>query len=269
MLMLVFQYSNTSHVILYRIRSQTPQSASAFKYISCYSLSKLRLTLRIRFRYSNTSHVILYREKGVIRANRRTAFKYISCYSLSPGIFPVYERVPYSNTSHVILYHVKNAAVAAPVIDSNTSHVILYRACKKFVQSEGNIQIHLMLFFIEQAVCIPGNGKPFKYISCYSLSSAEQQTVNLDTHSNTSHVILYPDGARIQIYNDKFKYISCYSLSHAFPPFPTLLYLKPPYISIFYHFLPAVSVFLPNSLFLPHIPCIFGILSNFPLFIAW
>ena len=141
-------YSNTSHVILYRLsadvwtREQIIQihlmlffiivqtwelkPTQPFKYISCYSLSIYDAIMTKTRSYSNTSHVILYQNvaTGIYLSVR---FKYISCYSLSATLFYFFEVLTNSNTSHVILYH---------------DHPV-------FSKTVTDIQIHLMLFFIE------------------------------------------------------------------------------------------------------------------------
>ena len=54
----------------------------------------------------------------------------------------------------------------------------------------------------------------FKYISCYCLSIYTNFNAVLNTHSNTSHVIVYPLPAADKLRDRIFKYISCYCLSH-------------------------------------------------------
>ena len=109
--------------------SAVPRSAGIchrkFKYISCYSLSNTVRSWHRTFTYSNTSHVTLYLDemKELIPAFE---FKYISCYSLST-----------------------NAAVAdTGEANSNTSHVTLYRNRPHYHRRAEQIQIHLMLLFI-------------------------------------------------------------------------------------------------------------------------
>ena len=54
-------YSNTSHVIIYRLLDTDYEwDGEEFKYISCYYLSKKKKTTNSRQSYSNTSHVIIY-----------------------------------------------------------------------------------------------------------------------------------------------------------------------------------------------------------------
>ena len=197
---------------------------------------------------SNTSHVILYHNRN-IAGMRRKWFKYISCYSLSTlPTSPCHFTLGFK---YISCYSLSLAVSVLAVSVLAFKYISCYSLSIAFLST------------------IRGDLK-FKYISCYSLSSLQSTVTTSFAHSNTSHVILYRcplTAICISETDSNTSHVILYP--HAFPPFPTLLYLKPPYISIFYHFLPAVSVFLPNSLFLPHIPCIFGILSNFPLFIAW
>ena len=74
----------------------------------------------------------------------------------------------------------------------NTSHVILYpnHAC-------------IFLTSVE----------PFKYISCYSLSTWKLFCYFCKRNLNTSHVILYHYEEIEDRLPKEFKYISCYSLS--------------------------------------------------------
>ena len=78
-----FWDSNTSHVIVYLYRDPDPGFVTAFKYISCYCLSKGR--------------------DNIVRTSSR--FKYISCYCLSSRTRAFIRAGGYSNTSHVIVYH--------------------------------------------------------------------------------------------------------------------------------------------------------------------
>ena len=263
-------YSNTSHVILYPIAFNDFGISFQFKYISCYSLSVYPIGQVLYFNDSNTSHVILYLKMTVAEALAKLVFKYISCYSLSKVLrtrkydfwiqihlmlfFIVLPRLSkpflyaHSNTSHVILYLCSEIGLIDDDLNSNTSHVILYHipASMEYIWMSYSNTSHVILYPCRR------NGW-------------ERNLSN----SNTSHVILYQLLRLSRKVGLKFKYISCYSLSNAFPPFPTLLYFKPPHISIFYHFLPTVTVFQPNSLLLPHIPCIFRILLLFLQFAAW
>ena len=121
--------------------------------------------------------------------------------------------IRHSNTSHVILYRIS-------VINKQNKTIIQIHLMLFFIlvllffwHLPSGIQIHLMLFFIYsagQACCIR---LAFKYISCYSLSSAVRFSSSNLSNSNTSHVILYRCICFYVCTNCKFKYISCYSLS--------------------------------------------------------
>ena len=140
-------HSNTSHVILYPSRRRCVCFCFAFKYISCYSLSKVFQNGTYLAQNSNTSHVILYQGKRRETTGEGTfkyiscyslssfsntnfadviAFKYISCYSLSSLYIFSQMCLFYSNTSHVILYPSLQASQCCTRPHSNTSHVILY-----------------------------------------------------------------------------------------------------------------------------------------------
>ena len=125
--------------------------------------------------HSNTSHVILYHNTAGT-ATLISRFKYISCYSLSLQQNVLFHPRVHSNTSHVILYrwHIKLLSTSNSY--SNTSHVILYRLDR---------------------LRMPIAPKPFKYISCYSLSLTSHSQEVDKWHSNTSHVILYPTHFRL------------------------------------------------------------------------
>ena len=132
---------------------------------------------------------------------------------------------------------------------SNTSHVTLYRYGQ----------------FASTSFCANSNTSHVTLYPWHYLREILQTH-----HSNTSHVTLYRHKpvAVTGVYR-LFKYISCYSLSNVFPPFPTSLYLKSPYISTFYHFLPAIFVSQPHPFYFLYFPCIFGPLSLFFQSVTW
>ena len=73
---------NTSHVTLYLEGEIIEEKPLTFQYISCYSLSELRLDPLKSISGFNTSHVTLYLDADT-GAVTLEVFQYISCYSLS------------------------------------------------------------------------------------------------------------------------------------------------------------------------------------------
>ena len=70
-----------------------------------------------------------------------------------------------------------------------------------------------MLLFIRIPTIDSKSLNPFKYISCYCLSSLKSISLSLHPYSNTSHVIVYLFTICIINCICGFKYISCYCLS--------------------------------------------------------
>ena len=155
LLLRLYRYSNTSHVILYQVASGDINEVDSFKYISCYSLSERTKKMKCTLINSNTSHVILYPRNMGVKAGL-VEFKYISCYSLSgernrpragnlciqihlmlffictflrflQGMYPFKYISCYSLS-------VCSRIPSILLIDSNTSHVILYRLFQKHLQ---------------------------------------------------------------------------------------------------------------------------------------
>ena len=101
------QHLNTSHVILYRNNHEILVSMQLFKYISCYSLSKMVQvdgeTIKA-FKYISCYSLSVPEEW---LGEEFIKFKYISCYSLSfSRAYGILFQV-YLNTSHVILYRLR------------------------------------------------------------------------------------------------------------------------------------------------------------------
>ena len=165
--------------------------------------------------HSNTSHVILYqkyfRTEHILRRIQihlmlffiKTSlmyhlcgmqFKYISCYSLSSFIF--LPAPSYSAFKYISCYSLSRQKEGNHGRGDIQIHLMLFFI--EFQQHEfrrcDSIQIHLMLFFIEFVHLFPDVFVLFKYISCYSLSLFTGKPV---------------------LYKATFKYISCYSLSYS------------------------------------------------------
>ena len=96
-----------------------------FKYISCYSLSIAEEWDGTKEWHLNTSHVILY-QNNVQTLNFIPEFKYISCYSLSSAqdsftfIGQTFKYISCYSLSTYTGYY------ARYLLHLNTSHVILY-----------------------------------------------------------------------------------------------------------------------------------------------
>ena len=120
-------YSNTSHVIIYRLLDTDYEwDGEEFKYISCYYLSTLIPKRPKHLPHSNTSHVIIYRRKNTLLWN-----------------------VLYIQIHLMLLFIWMITLFCHKAIYSNTSHVIIYRTRGGVKQNGICIQIHLMLLFIK------------------------------------------------------------------------------------------------------------------------
>ena len=98
-----------------------------FQYITCYSVSKKKLSKCETTSCFNTSHVTLYLDVPPEWLGEQFLFQYITCYSLSVG---------------------KKHADA--VLNSfNTSHVTLYQTLAKMGIRVYLVSIHHMLLFIK------------------------------------------------------------------------------------------------------------------------
>ena len=118
----------------------------------------------------NTSHVILYHQMQH-NATPQNIFKYISCYSLSLTDIPSSSLVKNLNTSHVILYQPARKEVINCLSNLNTSHVILYLAGRGTTGGTfGDLNTSHVILYRKPEEPKRELKKPFKYISCYSLS---------------------------------------------------------------------------------------------------
>ena len=141
------------------------------------------------------------------------SFQYISCYCLSntathTGINTaisihlmllfIYTRfscsgdILYFNTSHVTVYLCIRTSNTVSIKYFNTSHVTVYRRRTYNYRKVIQISIHLILLFIEIRRRLLGSLLAFQYISCYCLSTLEDDISSLLS---------------------LFQYISCYCLS--------------------------------------------------------
>ena len=184
-------YSNTSHVILYPGGGICNVSGFniqihlmlffilgwfvlaslliKFKYISCYSLSKVFQNGTYLAQNSNTSHVILYLHL-LLHLQRLELHSNTSHVILYPGRRRSAKAVNKIQI-HLMLFFIKaKGGKPRERGHSNTSHVILYQSCVWLSITVLPIQIHLMLFFITEFPPPVGLSPSFKYISCYSLS---------------------------------------------------------------------------------------------------
>ena len=121
----IFSNSNTSHVIIYRRNwkgydrnseiqihpmlsfiapvKKWGSCSSVFKYIPCYHLSVMLISLSPNISNSNTSHVIIYRKWN--RRHRPVhAIQIHPMLSFISSLHSVSSSSMYSNTSHVIIY---------------------------------------------------------------------------------------------------------------------------------------------------------------------
>ena len=101
----------------------------------------------------------------------KRGFKYISCYCLSfHRLLCLYNVIPFKYISCYCLSNYLNC-----IYNTNNSFKYISCYCLSF---------YLINFLLVLAL--------FKYISCYCLSFSSLLWVARLTHSNTSHVIVYP-----------------------------------------------------------------------------
>ena len=98
----------------------------------------------------------------------------------------------YFNTSHVTVYLCIRTSNTVSIKYFNTSHVTVYRRRTYNYRKVIQISIHLILLFIEIRRRLLGSLLAFQYISCYCLSTLEDDISSLLS---------------------LFQYISCYCLS--------------------------------------------------------
>ena len=160
---------NTSHVVVYLMRTGGCVICNLFQYISCCSLSSTRLLIclstsisihlmlqfilpvcvtrnpALKFQYISCCSLSIQAGGCPVAAD---LFQYISCCSLSPPSYVSGSHQQGFNTSHVVVYRRLPAKSGTGNFSFNTSHVVVYLfpGC-----------INICLF-------------PFQYISCCSLS---------------------------------------------------------------------------------------------------
>ena len=184
-------YSNTSHVILYL---------------------HLLLHLQRLELHSNTSHVILYqkyfRTEHILRRIQihlmlffiKTSlmyhlcgmqFKYISCYSLSSFIF--LPAPSYSAFKYISCYSLSRQKEGNHGRGDIQIHLMLFFILFHFflIPSYTPIQIHLMLFFIDILQAIYKRRNLIQIHLMLFFIYMHNYCIDLLWYSNTSHVILY------------------------------------------------------------------------------
>ena len=160
---------NTSHVTLYRVKTQLradhPRSFNT-SHVTLYLNVKQFIEKRKRVSIHLMLLFILLLQPV---QNCQARFQYISCYSLSNGTLTPSDVEIRFNTSHVTLYLLYHVFHVCCKCRFNTSHVTLYRFLRSHWTHGRRVSIHLMLLFI-----------------------AEKDNKDLDERSfNTSHVTLY------------------------------------------------------------------------------
>ena len=140
-----------------------------FQYITCYSLSKKKLSKCETTSCFNTSHVTLYLDVPPEWLGEQFLFQYITCYSLSVG---------------------KKHADA--VLNSfNTSHVTLYQTLAKMGIRVYLVSIHHMLLFIKTWLELESLSRSFNtsHVTLYPVRKSFIRSPIVSF--NTSHVTLY------------------------------------------------------------------------------
>ena len=119
-------HSNTSHVILYPSRRRCVCFCFAFKYISCYSLSKVFQNGTYLAQNSNTSHVILYQNLFNVSFVRDAIQIHLMLFFIIIYLSPC--AIIQCIQIHLMLFFIKaKGGKPRERGHSNTSHVILYR----------------------------------------------------------------------------------------------------------------------------------------------
>ena len=140
-----------------------------FQYITCYSLSKKKLSKCETTSCFNTSHVTLYLDVPPEWLGEQFLFQYITCYSLSVGKKHADAVLNSFNTSHVTLYQTL-AKMGIRVYLVSIHHMLLF--IKTWLELESLSRSfntsHVTLYHnrgIEHT-----KADAFQYITCYSLS---------------------------------------------------------------------------------------------------
>ena len=184
-----------------------------FQYISCYSLSIIKLfrkdcsinvSIHLMLLFITVCQIPVKGEQGfqyiscysLSCFSRRSVifhipFQYISCYSLSGGHFVYFSVYLCFNTSHVTLYLLRREYKKRGAERFNTSHVTLYLVRRPY-QKRGQEFQYISCYSLSITPCINKvNRKRFQYISCYSLSLPVIRKELQHQRFNTSHVTLY------------------------------------------------------------------------------
>ena len=165
-----------------------------FQYISCYSLSQIKIAKVMEFLCFNTSHVTLYPVPEMIYLPRDSF-----------------------NTSYVTLYLQNKTHLEHQSFSFNTSHITLYRRNWKRRKKVTAVSIHLMLLFIRN---VRWNSRKWFGFNTSHVTLYQYKACKLHIRPerfNTSHVTLYLEGEIIEEKPLTFQYISCYSLSISCP----------------------------------------------------
>ena len=226
---------NTSHVTLYRVKTQLradhPRSFNT-SHVTLYLNVKQFIEKRKRVSIHLMLLFILLLQPV---QNCQARFQYISCYSLSKPKLLSSSTKQRFNTSHVTLYRISIYRDCQGTSFQYISCYSLSNYRNPFIR-DSFVSIHLMLLFIERSVSMQRYTKTvsihlmllfirnrfpdivvygsFQYISCYSLSGIRFFYEHLD--NQFQYISCYSlSGAKggYKLTEFEFQYISCYSLS--------------------------------------------------------
>ena len=139
---------NTSHVTLYHHDKRCFFRIWRFQYISCYSLSQMRLRRCISTNGFNTSHVTLYQTwSGWKRDSISVSIHLMLLFILTPGDQCVSDKCV---SIHLMLLFISGILCTALAVASfqYISYYSLSDSCK-WRQILYHVSIHLMLLFIQ------------------------------------------------------------------------------------------------------------------------